>query len=34
MVVNVTDIRSDAIIVTSSGVKSLRLTKLTKTDAT
>jgi len=33
VVVNVTDIRSDAIIVTSSGVNSLRLPKLTKTDA-
>jgi len=34
VVINVTDIRSDAIIVTSSGVNSLKLPKLTKTDAT
>ena len=33
VVVNVTDIRSDAIIATSSGVNSLRLPKLKKTDA-
>lgn len=33
VVVNVTDVRSDAILVTSSGVNSIRLSKLTETDA-
>jgi len=33
VVVNVTDVRSDAIIVTNSGVNSMRLPKLTETDA-